>query len=201
MAIDKDKFNEHLFKPDTSFEILLRGHLWMENLVNDILDVQIVDSTTLDLDRMGFRQKIDIAQAFGFISQEDGRALRELNRLRNRLAHNLWAEPSESDIRNLIGFLAGPTKEAFDAVMAVPEVIEQSDSRFFHLRYWFFCYAMHLDYLCTMKKYEKDNRLKLIQVAAVRYASKQFAGKEITEEEARRQFDLADPPNPSDSWR
>jgi hypothetical protein len=170
-------------------------------LVNEILAVQIVDASAIDLDRMGFRQKIDIAQAFGFISQHDGHAFRELNRLRNKLAHNLWAEPSEPDVRNLVNTLEGAARAVFDAVMSTPEVAKQSNDKFFHLRYWFFCYAMHLDYLCARKRYEKSNFTKIMQVAAVRIASKEYAGKEIAEEEARRQFDLADPPSPADSWQ
>ena len=201
MTIDKKQFEAHLFKPESSFEILIRGHLWIESLINQILAVHITDSSVLDVDRMGFRQKVDIAQAFGYISPEDGRALRELNRLRNKLAHNLSAEPGESDIRSLVNMLSGPAQAGFDAVMAVPEAMKPTNLKFPHLRAWFFCYAIHLDYLWAMTKYEKDNRIKLIQVAAVRIASKEYAGKEVTEEEARRQFDLADPPGAADFWR
>jgi hypothetical protein len=201
VTIDKKQFEEHLFRPDSSFEILLRGHLWIENLINEILAVHIVDSSALDVDRMAFRQKIDMAQAFGFISPGDGRAFRELNKMRNKLAHNLWAEPSESEVQGLVNTLYGPVKAMFEAVMSTPDVVKQSGNKFFHLRYWFFCYAMHLDYACARKKYEKENAIKLIQVAAVRVASRDYAHQEVSEEDARRQFDLADPPDPADSWR
>jgi hypothetical protein len=200
VAIDKNQFEVHLFAPESFFEILLRGHLWIENLINDVIDVHMTDPSALDLDRISFRQKIDIAQGFGFINPEDGRSLRVLNRLRNKLAHNVMAEPSQNEIRDLVNMLAGRPKAIFDNVMHVPQVIEQADSKFFSLRYWFFSYATHLDYLCASEKYTKDNRTKLFQVAAVQVASEKYAGKRITDEEARRQFDLADPPDPSDIW-
>jgi hypothetical protein len=201
VTIDRKQFIRHLFEPESSFEVLLRGHLWIESLITSILEVQVVDAKALDLDRLAFRQKVDIAQAFGFIGPDDGTALRALNRLRNRLAHDLKMEPSEGDIRELLTTLAGPTQAAFNAVMKVPEVLEQSGTKYFRLRYWFFCYAMHLDYLCAMARYRKENEIKLLQVAAVQVASEMCGGRVITEEEARRQFDLADPPTPDESFR
>jgi hypothetical protein len=201
VTIDRQQFEKHLFEPESSFEILLRGHLWVESLMNSVLEAHIVDAKALDLDRVAFRQKVDIAQAFGFITQEDGAAFRVLNRLRNKLAHNLTAEPNEDDIRALVNTLAGPAKAAFDAVMKVPEVMQQAGPKYFPLRYWFFCYAMYLDHLCAMARYRKENELKLVQVAAVRVASEKYRGIEITEEEARRQFGLADPPDVADSFR
>jgi hypothetical protein len=126
MDIDIERFTQHLYEPESSFEILLRGHLWMENFINRILEIHIVNTGVLDLDRIGFRQKVDIAQSFGFISQEDGYALKALNRLRNKLAHNLMAEPSESEIRDLVNTLTGAVRAAFDAVIHRPEIVEQA---------------------------------------------------------------------------
>ena len=198
MAIDQKQFEKHLLEPASSFEILLRGHLWIENLVNRILEVHIVEPSAIDLDRMAFRQKIDVAQAFGFISPEDGHAFKKLNRLRNKLAHNVMAEPSESEIKDLIDTLAGNAKAAFDAIMKAPDATKRDSAL---LGYWFYCYAIHLGYLCAMRRYEKDSKVKLMQVEAVRYVSKKLGRKEITIEEARRQFDLPDPPSPKDTWR
>jgi hypothetical protein len=112
------------------------------------------------------------------------------------------AEPSEPDIEDLIGTLAGPTRRIFETVTKVPEVVAQAaESKFTPLRYWFFSYATHLDYLCARRKYEKENEIKLLQVAAVQVASEMYGGKDISDEEARRQFDLAAPPSPDRIWR
>lgn len=199
MGTDMDRFEQHLFKPESSFEILLRGHLWMENLINRILELHIVNAGVLDLDRMGFRQKIDLAQAFGFISQADGNALKALNRLRNKLAHNLMAEPSEREIRDLVNTLTGPVKAAFDAVVHHPDVVKQAD-KFTDLRYWVVCYVMELDYRHAMTRYQKTNRVKLAQVHAARYASKMYGGQELSEEEAMNRFNLEPPPKLDEIW-
>ena len=116
---------------------------------------------------MGFRQKVDIAQAFGFISREDGYALKALNRLRNKLAHNLMAEPSESEIRDLVNTLTGAVKAAFDAVTHHPEIIKQAD-KCADLRYWIISYAMELDYLYARARYRKTNHVKLAQEGSFR---------------------------------
>jgi hypothetical protein len=195
---DIERFEQHLFEPESSFEVLLRGHLWIENFIGRILELQIVNQGVLDLDRMSFRQKIDIAQAFGFIGQEDGQALKALNRLRNKLAHNLMAEPGEEEIRHLVSTLTGAKKAAFDAVMNHPDTAQHAD-KFAALRYWFISYVMDLDYLYARMKYAKDNHLKLAQVAGACIGSK-AAGKEISEEEARSQFNLEPSPVLDKVW-
>lgn len=196
---DIERFEQHLFEPDSAFEILLRGHLWMENLVEAILKINIVNPEALDIERMGFRQKIDIAQAFGFISPLDGIAFKALNRLRNKLAHDLMAEPSESEVRNLVSTLTGPVKAAFDAVMQHPDIVREADE-FANLRYWFISYAAHLDHVIATMRYWKENRTKLAQVAGARFGSRMSGGQELSEEEARRIYNLDPPPLPDEIW-
>jgi hypothetical protein len=202
MSIDKKQFERHLFKPESHFEILLRGHLWLESFINRILELHIVDSRYLDADRMAFRQKIDIAQAFGFIGEEDGRALRELNRLRNKLAHNVMAEPGQNETKALIGMLSGAPRAIFDAATKTPAVIAQfKESDLAPLRYWFFAYATHFDYVYSLQKYRDENETKLLQLAAVQVARQMSGSAEIPIDELRRQFDLEDPPDPQAIWR
>jgi hypothetical protein len=57
MEIDAERFEHHIWEPESSFEILLRGHLWIESLIQRIIEINIVNAGVLDLDRMGFRQK------------------------------------------------------------------------------------------------------------------------------------------------
>jgi hypothetical protein len=57
MEIDAERFEHHIWEPESSFEILLRGHLWIESLIQRIIGINIVNAGVLDLDRMGFRQK------------------------------------------------------------------------------------------------------------------------------------------------
>jgi len=112
----------------------------------------------------------------------------------HKLAHRLMAEPSESEIRDLVSTLAGGARAAFNAARYLPSVTAQAD-KFADLRYWFFSYAMHLDMLCVRTKYEKDNFVKIMQVEAVLYANKMVGGPELNEKDVRQRFSLEDPPS------
>jgi hypothetical protein len=198
--ISRQQFEQHLFAPDTSLEVLLRGHLWTETLINQLLEVAAVDYRALELDRIGFRQKVDVAQAFGLIQRRDGHALRAMNRIRSRLTHDLAAGPTSDDLRDLESKLGGSVAAAFQAVIESAKDKEQTGSVLVRLRYWFFCYAIYLDFLSAKTRYDKDNELKLLQVAAIRYAAKAYHREQISEDEARRQVGLPDPPDPAGSW-
>lgn len=200
LTISRHQFEQHLFAPDTSFEVLLRGHLWTESLINQLLETAAVDSRALDLDRIGFRQKVDFAQAFGLIQRRDGHALRAMHRIRSKLTHDLAAGPTEDDLRELENKLGGSVGSAFEAVIQSARGKEQTESALVRLRYWFFCYAIYLDFLSAKTRYDKENELKLLQVAAIRYAAKAYNRQQISEDEARRQVGLPDPPEPSGSW-
>lgn len=177
----------------------MQGHLLTETLLNQLVDIAAPDPRALDMDRLGYRHKVDIAQAFGLIARRDGHALRAMNRIRSRLTHDLAAGPTEEDILDLESKLGGPVASAFDAVIESAQGRMQTESPLIRLRYWFFCYAIYLDFLAAKIRYEKDNELKLLQVAAIRYAAKAYDNKHLSEEEARRQVGLPDPPDLSGS--
>ena len=195
MTINRQQFEQHLFTPDSSLQVLLQGHLLTESLVNQLFEAAAQDPRALELDRVGFRQKVDIAQAFGLIQRRDGHALRAMNRIRSRLTHSLAAGPAEEDVLDLESKLGGSVASAFDAVIESARARTQTESPLIRLRYWFFCYAIYLDFLAAKLKYEKENELKLLQVAAIRYAAKAYHQEHISEEEARRQVGLPDPPD------
>jgi hypothetical protein len=204
MAIDSTVFVEHVVSPGTAFEILLRGHLWVEALLNQLIEAEAKDPQALDLERMGFRQKVDIAQAFGLIGAGDSQAFGGLNKLRNKLAHNLDGSPSDAEIESLVDLLSGKPKAMFDAVVSTGTALgsgEAVGSRLEDLRRWFFCYAMHLNHAVEMRKYESANHEKLIQAAAIDVVSEMFGGDPSRYEEAYRQLGLPDPPDPRSDWR
>jgi hypothetical protein len=200
LVINRQQFEQHLLAPDSSLEVMLRGHLWIESLINQLLEIAAVDSRALDLDRIGFQRKIDVAQAFGLVQRRDGHALRAMNRIRSRLAHDLAAGPTAEDLFDLENKLAGTVAAAFQAVLQSAKDKERTDSPLVRLRYWFFCYAIYLDFLASKMKYDKENELKLLQVAAIRYAAKAYNHQQISEDEARRQVGLPDPPDPAASF-
>lgn len=82
-------------------EVLLRGHLWVEKHLIGLLESELRRPEKLDLDRMTFSQKVKLADALGMLHPDEVGAIRMLNGMRNKLAHNLAGSPSADDVARL----------------------------------------------------------------------------------------------------
>jgi hypothetical protein len=96
-------------------ETVLRGHLWIERGMNLILERVSVDESELGRARLTFAQKVAVLAALGHIEEDEAVAVRAVNGVRNRLAHDVSAELSKDEVNALgSGFsvrlreLAGP---------------------------------------------------------------------------------------------
>lgn len=87
---DLSAMEEHLQSPDPT-ALLLRGHLWVERLLLDLIrsDLEFPEEFN-ELDRLAFPTKVSLARAQGSLPWPN--ALLELNRVRNRLAHDVRFE-------------------------------------------------------------------------------------------------------------
>lgn len=88
-------------------ELLIRGHLWLEYSINALLERALEDASHLDRARLSFSQRLAVAAALGLIEAEEVNAIRAINRLRNRVAHELDAEISTEDEERILQ-AAGP---------------------------------------------------------------------------------------------
>jgi hypothetical protein len=119
---DNDQFTEHLTSA-RPLEVLLRGHLWVEAELIAVLQDVLPFPNLIDLDRLNFPQKISFVAAHGFIRPEDIPAYMKLNSLRNKVAHNLTAEPGEEYANDLISSFGPHLKHLID------ELSKESDLR------------------------------------------------------------------------
>lgn len=72
---------------DDAVLILLRGHLWVEELLVNLIRADLaIPEYWSDVDRLSFPSKLGVARAQGNLSWTS--ALYELNRLRNKVAHD-----------------------------------------------------------------------------------------------------------------
>jgi hypothetical protein len=99
---DNDRFVTHLTSAQP-LEVLLRGHLWVEAELIAALEDILPFPKQIDLGRVSFPQKVSLVAAHGFIRPEDVPAYMKLNSLRNKVAHNLSAEPGEEYAHDLLG--------------------------------------------------------------------------------------------------
>ena len=86
-----DALERHLKTQSEPELLLLKGHLILEQCLNQLLRTYIADEDSLDKMNLSFSRKLDLLVALGhklYVPGANGEALvREINRIRNRLAH------------------------------------------------------------------------------------------------------------------
>jgi hypothetical protein len=78
--------------------VLIRGHLYLEAMLIQLIETRIPKARTLDLNSP---TKVNLAVAMSLMRDSDGPALIAINRLRNRLAHDIDTNVTSTDEKNL----------------------------------------------------------------------------------------------------
>jgi hypothetical protein len=81
--------------------VILRAHLYLESTLDGLIREFLEKPDTIELDRLQFPVKLQLAAAIGALLDEYVAPLKFLNSLRNKFAHNIGAKISESDEENL----------------------------------------------------------------------------------------------------
>jgi hypothetical protein len=100
-----------VFRTDT-VTFIIRSHLYAESKIIRLLSESLPNPRALDIERMSFAKKVDLAYALTLVDERTRRTLTLLNKLRNRFAHNLKSEISENDLSALVECLGSRTSEA-----------------------------------------------------------------------------------------
>lgn len=111
MTDKADRFIDHI-NADDPLQIVIRGHLYVEAELITLISEALKDSEALDLSRLGFPTKIDLAVALGLLSRDEKAPYIYLNKLRNSLAHNLNSDIGEKEEQELFNTLRADQKEA-----------------------------------------------------------------------------------------
>lgn len=109
MPIDLDLYSEHM-RGRGIVEVLLRGHLWVEQFLMALIEAEVANPAPLSMDRMTFANKLNLAEALGLLSSGDAKTIRILNKMRNRLAHDLEGEPGQEELSALEASLSDSQK-------------------------------------------------------------------------------------------
>jgi hypothetical protein len=80
---------------------LIQAHLYFEHVVAQILTEALAKPEAISLSRMGFGQRLDLVVTMALLPDEVVTPIRKLSSLRNKIAHDLTFEVSDSDIRDL----------------------------------------------------------------------------------------------------
>lgn len=81
--------------------IILRGHLYVEHALGEMLAIMLPNATGLKKLRLTFQRKVDLARALGLLLRDEDGPLIALNELRNNYAHNLSATVSQAHVTQL----------------------------------------------------------------------------------------------------
>ena len=205
MAANRELFMRQVWACESPVEVLLRGHLWAEHFLERILEAKLDRPSEIDMDGMRWRQKLSLCGATGALSEDEVAALAYVNKVRNRLAHDLAAEPSEAEVTKL---LAGSPVYLREAVEGLRERVEQKghtdeswadvppDSALATWRLWFFVTVIRLAYYADNLAYDKEHATGVAQATGVRLFRNMSSRKNnpMTHAEAEREVGL--PPRP-----
>ena len=202
MAVDSELFARQVWYCDSRAETVLRGHLWIEYLLEKLLVVVFARPAAVDLERLTWSYKLQLCDGLGLLSPERIPPLVEVNKIRNRLAHDLAGEPSDADIARVFDLSPDFWRTGAAAVRVTEEEAQRvgNDSQLADMRYWFFAVVMDFDYLVESREWEETNRDGLWRATAVKVA-KDMTKDPISMQEAERLEDLPPRQQPGDSFR
>jgi hypothetical protein len=83
------------------FGLVVRGHLFIESRLIRLIESKLTEPGQIDLTRINFLTKIELAVATGALPTNLQQCLVVLNQLRNKLAHDVHAKISSSDADRL----------------------------------------------------------------------------------------------------
>ena len=98
--------------------LLLKGHLILEQCLNELLRSYIADAEVLERLNLTFVRKLDLLGALGHRLYSPGlngdAEIRELNRIRNKLAHRLDFEDYEAEFKRWACSVVGYTPKSIN---------------------------------------------------------------------------------------
>lgn len=102
MSDELDRFLKLMPRSRDLTLIVLKGHLLVEEAVNDLLSTLLKNPEALRQATLSFYQRLKLLQALGFVSDRELSSAEKLNNLRNRFAHTLEPQDTEVLIRRFL---------------------------------------------------------------------------------------------------
>ena len=89
-------------EPNPILQIILNGHLYIEYILNKILENSLVNAKVMNIEMLSFFRKVNMLFAMGKIEKEMNEFLLSLNKIRNEYAHNYYYAPEYEDAYRLV---------------------------------------------------------------------------------------------------
>lgn len=113
-----DALEEHLRFQSEPELLLLKGHLILEQGLNQLLSAYVADQAALERMNLSFSRKLDLLVTLGHRAYIPGTSgdirIREINRIRNKLAHQMGFENLESELQHWACAVLGATPKTIN---------------------------------------------------------------------------------------
>jgi hypothetical protein len=91
-----ERFFQHVLVDDP-LSLVIRGHIYIESALIKLMEQGVPRPEAIDFARLNFPTKINLAVALGLLSEEEKPGYLALNKLRNKLAHDVEIEVGSDD--------------------------------------------------------------------------------------------------------
>lgn len=99
-SFDRGDFTKRVRNGDR-WQQIIQAHLYFEHVVAQLLKEALAKPEAIAMSRMGFGQRLDLVVAMALLPDELVTPTRKISGLRNKIAHDLSFEISDSDVRDL----------------------------------------------------------------------------------------------------
>jgi len=108
------KFKEHLSQVDESVLVILKGHLIIEELLDEILSRGVFHAQFVETASLRFAQKINLARSLSLREQDNEmwNVIVAVNALRNEMAHSLGSEKRKKKTQALLSLCIAYSKDS-----------------------------------------------------------------------------------------
>ena len=87
--------------PNEDLSLIIQYHLLIEECFNLILEKNLRYPEILEVDRLGFFRKVQLVCALGYIPKDLYEPLSQLNKIRNKFAHNSGRKLDQADVESV----------------------------------------------------------------------------------------------------
>jgi hypothetical protein len=95
-SFDREKFKARLYKGER-WQQLIQAHLYIDHVLTQLLVEALKRPNEIQASRLGFSQKLDLINALDLIPEDFIAPIQFINKLRNKIAHQLDFLISEKD--------------------------------------------------------------------------------------------------------
>ena len=99
-CFDYDKFRSYLNNSDPMV-LVLRCHIYIEYVIVRMIEAYIPFPQHLKIDRLNFINKVNLAKSFGLHEEMYFKSCLEINRVRNKFAHEIEYQVSKEDVAKI----------------------------------------------------------------------------------------------------